>query len=232
VTAVPRRRRAGVGAGDVEHPLAEAAVEALGGTPPSIERPPTSPLRPLLPDRVGRWVGTFDRVVEEAVERHLRGRPVVDRLFFTASALGDYSAMWHAVGLGRALRARHRPAARRLAVALAVETLVVNWGVKSLFRRTRPGWDGPRPHRLRRPRTSSFPSGHATSGFLAASLLAEGCRAPTGWYALAGVVASSRVHVRIHHPSDVVAGAAMGLLAGRVVRRRWPLPQGSGRSRV
>jgi undecaprenyl-diphosphatase len=117
-----------------------------------------------------------------------------------------------------------RPAARRLAVALAIESLVVNWGVKSLFRRARPGWDESRPHRLRRPRTSSFPSGHATSGFLAATLLSEDSRFPVGWFALASVVAASRVHVRIHHASDVVAGAAMGAIAGRLVRRRWPLP--------
>ncbi|MBA3302740.1 MAG: phosphatase PAP2 family protein, partial [Acidimicrobiia bacterium] len=121
---------------------------------------------------------------------------------------------------------RHRQAWRRLAVGLAIESLVVNWGVKSLFRRTRPAWDHDRPHRLRQPRTSSFPSGHATSGFLAATLLADADRprrtAPV-WFAVASVVASSRVHVRIHHASDVVAGAAMGLVAGRVVRRRWPL---------
>ena len=92
------------------------------------------------------------------------------------------------------------------------------------MRRARPTGHHLRPHRLRRPRTSSFPSGHATSGFLAASLLAEDSATPLTWYALAGVVAASRVHVRIHHASDVVAGAVMGVAAGRLVRRRWPLP--------
>ena len=208
-----------------EHPLAEAAVEALGGTPPHVERPPVSPVRPVLPPAVGRAVGAFDAAVERGFDRALRGRPAADRLFFTASALGDFSLVWHGISAVRALvRPGYRPAARRLAVALAVESLVVNWGIKSLFRRTRPRWDQPRPLRLRQPRTSSFPSGHATSGFLAATLLAEGSRTPAAWYALATVVAASRVHVRIHHASDVVAGAAMGLGVGRVVRRRRPVP--------
>ena len=104
----------------------------------------------------------------------------------------------------------------------------MNWGVKSLVRRARPTGHHLRTHRLRRPRTSSFPSGHATSGFLAATLLADGRRTAPGWWAVATVVAASRVHVRIHHASDVVAGAALGLVAGRVVRRRWPLGRDPG----
>ena len=213
-----------------EHPLAEAAVEVLGGTPPHLERPPVSPLRPLLPEPVARRIGAFDAAAEGLFDRHLRGRPVADRVFFTASALGDFSLLWHLIGGGRALvQPSSRPAARRLAVALAVESVVVNWGIKSLVRRGRPAREHHLlPHRLRQPRTSSFPSGHATSGFLAATLLAEDTRAPLAWYGLAAVVAASRVHVRIHHASDVVAGAAMGVVAGWLVRRRWPLPSHQG----
>ena len=54
---------------------------------------------------------------------------------------------------------------------------------------------------------------------MAATLLAERTRVKPLWYALAGVVAASRVHTRIHHASDVVAGAALGLALGRVVRK-------------
>ena len=77
-------------------------------------------------------------------------------------------------------------------------------------------YDGEHPFRLRTPRTTSFPSGHASSGFMAATLLADGGRAPGrwAWYGLAAVVASSRIHTRSHHASDVVAGAALGLVLG------------------
>ena len=63
---------------------------------------------------------------------------------------------------------------------------------------------------LRRPITISFPSGHATAAFCAATLLGGGA----GWYALAAAVAATRVYVRLHHASDVVAGAAFGLVLG------------------
>jgi membrane-associated phospholipid phosphatase len=210
-----------------EHPLADAAVEALGGTPASLQREPASPVRFVLPKPLSRQVGRFDHAVDGLFERHLRGRPAPDKVFYAASALGDFSLLWHLVATARALRSEaDERGSARLAAALAVESLAVNWGVKSLFRRARPEWEQHRPRTLRKPRTSSFPSGHASSGFLAASLLAHRSRAPLAWYGLAAVVASSRVHVRIHHASDVVGGALLGLAVGRLVRRVWPLREG------
>ena len=44
------------------------------------------------------------------------------------------------------------------------------------------------------------------------------------YYAVIAVVASSRVYVKIHHPSDVVAGALLGVALSRLVRRAWPMP--------
>lgn len=210
-----------------EHPLADAAVEALGGTPPHVERPPASPVRWVLPKGISTRIGTFDKAVDAAFDQNLRGRKVPDKVFYAASALGDFSLIWHLIGTARALRSeQEEKASLRLAVSLGVESVVVNWGVKSLFRRARPDWEQHRPRTLRKPRTSSFPSGHASSGFLAASLLASRSRTPVAWYALAGVVAASRVHVRIHHASDVVGGAVLGLAAGRLVRRVWPVREG------
>jgi hypothetical protein len=207
--------------------LATAAIEALGGTSPHIRRGPVSPVRRLLPPALGRRVADFDRMVEGAFAQ-VRGQRHVDRLFYSASALADFSLLWHLVGTGRALRSdRHAAEGLRLGVALGVESFVVNIGIKSLFRRTRPLRKEHKRHRLRQPRSSSFPSGHATSGFMAATLLADGRSAwsNAGWHAVASVVAASRVHVGIHHPSDVVAGALIGSGLGHLVRRVWPVPR-------
>jgi membrane-associated phospholipid phosphatase len=111
---------------------------------------------------------------------------------------------------------------------LGAESALVNGPVKSLFRRHRPAWEQERPRRLRRPRTSSFPSGHASAAFTAAGVLSQGDPLWPLYYALAGVVASSRVYVKIHHPSDVVAGALLGVVLARLVRRAWPMPSASG----
>lgn len=190
-------------------------------------RPAVSPLRLVLPPALSRQIRRFDGAVDAAVARRLRGRPLPDRLFYSASALGDFSLLWHLIGTTRALGSpRHQHQAVRLAVSLGVESVLINSGVKSLFRRTRPPYeDRHHRHQLRRPRSSSFPSGHATSGFMAATLLADrsGRWRPV-WYGLAVIVAASRVHVGIHHASDVIVGALVGTALGRIVLRIWPLP--------
>jgi undecaprenyl-diphosphatase len=159
-------------------------------------------------------------VVDELFEAHLRGRPLVDRMFYVASELGDFSLLWHLLGAAQGLvRADGLARAVRLSASLGVESALVNGVIKSAFRRERPVYEAERPHRLRTPRTTSFPSGHASSAFLAAALLSDRSRGKPVFYALATVVAASRVHVRIHHASDVVGGAAIGLALGAVARR-------------
>lgn len=191
---------------------------------PEVEEPVAASVASAAPG-LGHAIGRLDAEVDRAWER-LRGVPALDRLFYSASALGDWSLIWHLAGASQAsVDPQHgwRRAAR-LSAALGVESALVNGAVKSLFRRTRPVHEGERPHNLRMPATSSFPSGHASSAFMAARLLAEQSRLGPAWYAAAAVVATSRVHVRIHHASDVVGGAVLGVVLGELVSRLAPLP--------
>ena len=100
----------------------------------------------------------------------------------------------------------------------------MNGVLKSIVKRERPVPEFERPLHLRMPRTSSFPSGHASAAFCAATLLSDGDRLAPLYYAAATIAATSRMHVRIHHASDVLAGAAIGITIGWVVKRLWRLP--------
>ena len=190
---------------------------------------------PVVP--IPKAFDRFDWLVDGWFEDHLRGRPAADRVMYAASALGDHGIIWLLLaGAQAARRARSgKPWKRRLiatAAALGAESALVNGPVKWIFRRTRPVHDGPRPHILRRPRTSSFPSGHATAGFFAAAVLGDDDPLRPVYYAAAVVVAASRVHVRIHHASDVIGGVLIGTGLGELGRRIVP-PIGdkeSGRS--
>jgi membrane-associated phospholipid phosphatase len=182
--------------------------------------------RPPLTDLLAR-IRAFDDRADAAIDS-LRGNKLADRAFYAASELGDFSLIWHLVGTARGLTSDRRAnEAIRLSSVLAVESLLVNGVVKSFFRRRRPEWvsETPRPHRLRRPRSSSFPSGHASAAFTAATLLAEDDPLWPLYYAAAAFVASSRTYVKIHHSSDVVAGAITGMVIGRVARKVWPKPR-------
>ncbi len=172
----------------------------------------------------------FDAHVDRLLDR-LRGRPLADRLFYTATELGDFSLIWHLLNVTRGLRRGDDLAGTvRLAAFLGIESAVVNGPVKSLFRRTRPVSDVPRPHRLRTPRTTSFPSGHASAAAVFAVTAGEDDSLAPLYVALAVLVATSRAHVRIHHASDVVGGAVVGIALGRALRKWWPagepLPRG------
>jgi membrane-associated phospholipid phosphatase len=96
--------------------------------------------------------------------------------------------------------------------------------VKHLTHRHRPGddnppdprkWDGPFPLTLE---YTAFPSGHTSTAFAIASVLAIGYR-DKWWvgvsaYSIAGLVGISRLYDRKHWGSDVVAGAALGTFIG------------------
>ncbi len=170
------------------------------------------------------WVDEADEAVDRAWDA-LRGHPAIDRVFYGASAAGDFSALWHACNLARLVTASWTPAQFvRVAAALGAESVLVNQGIKRLFRRARPVPNDDRPFHLRSPSTSSFPSGHASSAVVAASLLSTNTRYKPLYVSAAVVVATSRIHVRIHHASDVVAGAAVGAVGVALWRRLWPSP--------
>jgi len=161
-------------------------------------------------------VAAFDAAVERRVDP-LR-TPALDGIAYRLSSAADHSLIWHACGVAREIvgREHHLQRAVRLSLALGVESALTNGPVKSLFRRMRPADYAAIEfrHGLRRPVTSSFPSGHATATFCAAVLLGGG----PAWYTAAAAVASTRVYVRLHHASDVLAGAAFGVALGLALR--------------
>jgi undecaprenyl-diphosphatase len=164
-------------------------------------------------------VNRFDAAIEQWVDAHRS--PAADRVFYTLSAAADHAILWHTVGAVRAvLRPRHERTFVELSAALGVESLLTNVVVKSAFRRVRPDdrfGDEPLPYGVRRPITSSFPSGHAASAMTAAAILSlDAPRQKPLWYGLGAAVAASRVYVRLHHGSDVLGGTVWGVVLGRV----------------
>ncbi|MCC6224909.1 MAG: phosphatase PAP2 family protein [Microthrixaceae bacterium] len=172
-------------------------------------------------------VARFDAASDRFFDR-LRGRPKLDRIMYAASELGDHSLIWliaatTTAALGDEAAERR---ALRLAVGLGIESALVNGPIKAMFGRERPtSSPEERAHRLRTPRTSSFPSGHASAAACAVVLTAGRQRpwTTTAMVLVATVVAASRIHVRIHHGSDVVGGVVVGAAIGRSIRRKWPL---------
>lgn len=105
-----------------------------------------------------------------------------------------------------------------LALTLACSDQLASKVVKPIVKRTRPSVEVVDSKPLFGVRHSrSFPSAHAANFFAAAPIV--GYVFPQiriVAYALAGVVCFSRVYVGDHWPSDVIAGALLGLVLGWV----------------
>jgi undecaprenyl-diphosphatase len=173
--------------------------------------------------RFGPIVDAFDDAADSALEL-ARGNPVVDRIMTVATHAGEFSAIWHACSLVRGMAKGRPDQVVAMAIGIGAESLIVNQGLKRIFRRARPTEAGDERFGIRRPLTSSFPSGHASAAAFAATVLIgwDGRRSIPLWGTLAATVAVSRPYVRIHHASDVVAGAAVGAAMGAVARRFMP----------
>jgi len=160
--------------------------------------------------------------VDEAVDAAwdvLRGNRLADRIFYGASEAANFSRIWHGLSLVQAIALRDPKRALMTSAALGIEAALVNGPIKSVFERERPIVTG-RPIKLRQPKTSSFPSGHASAAVVAASFITPGMPR-TGRVAvrvLAGIVSTSRIHVQIHHATDVAAGAATGWVLAKALR--------------
>jgi undecaprenyl-diphosphatase len=203
--------------------LASPSVTDDTGSTPEGEEFLTPELEGFL-DRIPA-IARFDEAVDAAFDR-LRGNPVADRTFYALSELGDFGLLWLLMGGVRGLTGDDEAEEfLRLVVTMGAESVIVNGVVKNLFRRERPVFQEARPHKLRIPLTTSFPSGHASSAMTAAMLLGEGRRTMPIYVGLGLAVAASRVYVRIHHASDVVGGLAVGFALGGVARKIWPGPR-------
>jgi undecaprenyl-diphosphatase len=118
---------------------------------------------------------------------------------------------------------------RRFATALTVGVVaqaVLVWALKAAVGRIRPWIALGLPAPFGSPHDGSFPSGHAAGSFCVAAFLALAL--PVAWpgsrgrarlvtvvaAALAVLIATSRVYLGAHFPSDVLAGALLGALVG------------------
>jgi membrane-associated phospholipid phosphatase len=184
---------------------------------------PTRDSVPNEPCWLGEWrrlIDAADQSVYEAVAD--TATPRLDRVMVNVSNAANHSRLWLATAAAMAtLGGRSgRRAAVQGVLAVALASAVTNLALKPLARRRRPAVPAdpvPDSRRVRRPGSSSFPSGHAASAFAFAS--AAGQAMPRVWlplHAAAAAVAFSRVHTGVHYTSDVVFGALIGDLCGHV----------------
>jgi undecaprenyl-diphosphatase len=126
-------------------------------------------------------------------------------VFVALSRIGTGGFVWILLAVALTIASRRLPILWTVPVVVASDAVAL--GIKSVV-------DRPRPHLdplVRVPTDWSFPSGHATTSFAGATMLAHFApRWRPALYLLAAAIAFSRVYVGVHYPVDVLAGAALG----------------------
>lgn len=146
------------------------------------------------------------RLANWAAEQGVSGYTPLGRRFGDGWTQGGIALATYGVGLA----ARHRPTIHIGSDLIRAQVLnaVLTRGAKVIADRRRPGGG---PH--------SMPSGHTSATFATAAVLEQhyGWKVGAPAMAMASFVGWSRVRDHQHWLSDVVVGAAVGLVAGRTV---------------
>ncbi len=183
-------------------------------------------------DRVSEWLGQRFRTVgrlDKAVSGAVACLPITaaDAGMLRLTRSANHSLLWSGIAAGLAVRpGATRRAGLRGMVAVAGSSFLVNVVLKSLVARRRPAAELlPLQRRLiKRPTSSSFPSGHSASAAAFATAVAmESPRTALIVAPLAATVAYSRVHTGVHWASDVAVGAAIGSAVAVATKRWWPV---------
>jgi decaprenylphosphoryl-5-phosphoribose phosphatase len=157
--------------------------------------------------------------LDQKLLRAMRTRWHTPALEAAARALGksaNNGGIWFVIGAVLALIDDSHREAWTICALLAPAAIVLNYGVKTIVRRPRPVLEG-LPPLGGAPSSLSFPSAHATSSFAVATAMTR--IEPVGAIAfvLAAALALGRPYLGMHYPSDVLAGALLGVVIGLLV---------------
>ena len=132
-------------------------------------------------------------------------------VFFTT--LGEWGAIWIVFGLAMLCFKKYRRVGVAVLLGLVIGLVTVNFGIKNIVARPRPCAINSAVQLLVPfPSEFSFPSGHTVSSFGAATSIFLKNKKLGAWaLALAAVISFSRLYLYVHFPSDVLAGAAIGV---------------------
>jgi membrane-associated phospholipid phosphatase len=129
---------------------------------------------------------------------------------------GNNGAVWFGINVVLALADPGNRESWLICAVLAPIAIGINYGVKLLVRRPRPVLEG-LPPLGGAPSSLSFPSAHATSSFAVATAMTRVDGLAALAFLLAFALSLGRPYLGMHYPSDVLAGAALGVALGLIV---------------
>ena len=146
-------------------------------------------------------------------------RDNLNKFMIIITKLGNNGMIWFAVAIPFLINRGYRNVGMKIILALLLSGFIGEILIKHMVARVRPSKFLLQEEMLiKEPITYSFPSGHTSSSFAAACMLAA-CFGPISVpaFVFAVLMGFSRVYLRVHYLTDVLAGAVLGSVCSLVV---------------
>jgi undecaprenyl-diphosphatase len=129
---------------------------------------------------------------------------------------GNNGLIWLILGASLMLIDSSRWESWLICALLGPFAIGLNYAIKLAVKRPRPVLEG-LPPLGGAPSSLSFPSAHATSSFAVATAMVRVDPATAAAFLVAIAIALGRPYLGMHYPSDVLAGAFIGVALGLIV---------------
>ena len=143
--------------------------------------------------------------------------PSLNIIMKTASRSANVGIIWWLITLPLLIRLQWRASGFTFAVALAFAYVIGEGLIKHVVKSIRPCHTlDDEKQRIHRPIFYSFPSGHTTASFAMVGVSVLRCQVITfvPIIILASLISFSRIYLRVHYLTDVIAGVLLGTSCG------------------
>lgn len=162
-------------------------------------------------------INLFDTVVIEFIQNNLHNSSM-DKIMIFITKLADKGFIWILIGLGLLINRKYRKVGFMVLGAVMLGAIIGEGILKNIIQRDRPFISIEGIELLiKAPTTYSFPSGHTTSSFAAAGVIAINFKNKSSYiFILAILIGFSRIYLGVHFPTDIITGIILGICCSYV----------------
>jgi len=162
-------------------------------------------------------IQNLDNSILVYIKNNMHGY-IMDKAMLIITSLGNVGIIWAVISILLMSNKKYRNIGFMALGALILSTILGEGILKHVVKRIRPSADIPAVNLLiSKPLSYSFPSGHTTSSFAVAGVLAKYFKPySVEFFSLATLIAFSRLYLYVHYPTDVLAGIVLGLICSKM----------------
>ena len=172
-------------------------------------------------DKATNLVCNFIKRIDEKIINNVYRiqRPLFSKFLIPLTRIGSMGFVWVLIALPMLISDSLRITGIKVILAVLLTGFLGEGLIKHVAKRKRPSkYIEEKDMLIRKPITYSFPSGHTSASVSSAIIISSACpKLSIPVYALAFLVSFSRLYFKVHYPSDIFAGAILGLILAYVV---------------